>query len=162
MIKILFVCLGNICRSPLAMALFKQEAKTRGLADAFLTDSCGTSNYHIGEPPDRRTTMNAEDNGIFIRHRARQLTKDDLPYFDYILAMDSENIRSVVSLDPQGEHQNKIKLMRDFDDQYKGSDVPDPFFGGENGFQEVFVILRRSVNNFLDFLEEEHSLVANR
>ena len=162
MVKILFVCLGNICRSPLAMALFKQQAKNRGLEDAFLIDSCGTSNYHIGEPPDRRTTLNAEDNGIFIRHRARQLSRDDLSYFDYILAMDAENVRSVNALDPHEEYQEKIKLMRDFDDQYSGSDVPDPYFGGENGFQEVFEILSRSVNNFLDFLEKEHSFLANR
>ena len=162
MLKILFVCLGNICRSPLAMALFKQQAKEKGLEEAFLTDSCGTSNYHIGEPPDRRTTMNAEDNGIFIRHRARQLSKDDLSYFDYILAMDAENVRAVASLDLSGQYEDKIKLMREFDVQYKGADVPNPYFGEEDGFQEVFDILKRSVTNFLDFLEKEHSLVAKR
>ena len=154
--------MGNICRSPLAMALFKQQAKEKGLEEAFLTDSCGTSNYHIGEPPDRRTTMNAEDNGIFIRHRARQLSKDDLSYFDYILAMDAENVRAVASLDLSGQYEDKIKLMREFDVQYKGADVPDPYFGEEDGFQEVFDILKRSVTNFLDFLEKEHSLVAKR
>ena len=150
--KVLFVCLGNICRSPLAEAIFKHKLKERGLETQIEADSCGTSNYHIGDNPDPRTIANAKKNGVTIDHCGRQLSVDDLEDFDYILAMDSNNFSNIHRILKDEKHKPKIQMMRDYDPQGKG-DVPDPYYGGEKGFQEVFDILDRSMNEFLDKLE---------
>jgi protein-tyrosine phosphatase len=147
--KILFVCLGNICRSPLAEAIFKHKVKERGLDHQFEADSCGTANYHIGDTPDERTNRNAQKNGIRISHRGRQLSATDLETFDLIFAMDESNFRNIMRLENSEAHAKKISLMRAFDPLGSG-DVPDPYYGGERGFQEVFDILDRSLDNFLD------------
>ena len=157
-ISVLFVCLGNICRSPLAMNLFKQEVKNRRLSDHFEIDSCGTSNYHIGEGPDTRTIANAKKNGLDMSHSARQFTAEDFVKFDYILVMDKNNLANVQALDPQNKFNHKVYLMREFDSVDKGSEVPDPYFGGEEGFQNVYEILQRSVKNLLDHIEKEKHL----
>ena len=154
-VKVLFVCLGNICRSPLAEAIFKHKVKSRGWDQFIEADSCGTSNYHIGDSPDPRTMANAKKNGIPIDHCGRQLSGKDLREFDYILAMDSSNYRNITAVMGAESHLNKIKMMRDFDPFGKG-DVPDPYFGGEEGFQEVFKILNRTLDNFLDHLQSAH------
>lgn len=148
-IKVLFVCLGNICRSPLAEAIFKHKLNDRGLTNQIEADSCGTSNYHIGGSPDPRTIANAKKNGVSIDHCGRQLSVDDLAGFDYILAMDSSNFRNIHLVLKDEKHNPKIQMMRDYDPQGKG-DVPDPYYGGEKGFQEVFDILDRSMDGFLD------------
>lgn len=153
--KILFVCLGNICRSPLAEAIFKYKIEARGWQKHFESDSCGTSNYHIGSPPDERTIENALKNGIRINHRGRQLTKKDLEGFDYIFAMDQHNYENIFRLTDAELHVEKVKLMRHFDPHEKEGEVPDPYFGGEQGFQEVFEILDRSIENFIIHLEEK-------
>lgn len=148
--KVLFVCLGNICRSPLAKELAKKIAKENGLADSVFFDSCGTSDYHIGEQPDQRTVDNARQNGLIINHRARQFENSDFREFDYILAMDSANLSNIMKLDQTNEFGAKVYLMRDFDPEFPGEDVPDPYFGGSQGFQHVFDILTRSVSHFID------------
>ena len=153
-IKVLFVCLGNICRSPLAEALFKHKVKSRGLDQNIEADSCGTSNYNIGDSPDPRTLAHAGRNGIVIDHCGRQLTEDDLNDFDFILAMDQSNYKNILRLAASNRFAQKVKLMRDFDPKGKG-EVPDPFFGGEKVFQEVFDILDRSLDVFLHHLEKE-------
>jgi protein-tyrosine phosphatase len=153
-ISILFVCLGNICRSPLAEAIFKNKVKQNGLDRMIEVDSCGTSNYHIGGRPDPRTIANATQNGIAIDHCARQLSEDDLRDFDLILAMDESNYRNILRLPNSEEFSAKVMLARDFDPVAKG-DVPDPYYGGERGFQEVFDILDRTLENFLRYLEQE-------
>ena len=158
-VKILFVCLGNICRSPLAEAIFKHKVRSRGWAQFIEADSCGTSNYHIGDPPDPRTIANATKNGVQIDHCGRQLGKNDLHEFDYILAMDSSNYRNIKAVMGEESYSGKIRMMRDFDPQGKG-DVPDPYFGGEDGFQEVFRILDRSLDNFLDYLQRTYIAAA--
>ncbi|HEY0655024.1 MAG TPA: low molecular weight protein-tyrosine-phosphatase [Chryseosolibacter sp.] len=147
--RVLFVCLGNICRSPLAEAIFKHKLKQRGLEKQIEADSCGTSNYHIGDNPDPRTLANAKKNGVSIDHCGRQLTAEDLDKFDYILAMDSSNFNNIHRLLKDEKHKPKIQMMRDYDPQGKG-DVPDPYYGGEKGFQEVFDILDRTLDQFLD------------
>jgi len=150
------VCLGNICRSPLAEAIFKHKIKERKLEASFEGDSCGTSNYHIGDPPDARTIRNAAKNGVKINHLGRQLTERDLESFDYILAMDKSNYQNIFRLANAGAHADKISMMRQFDPEDKGGEVPDPYYGGERGFQEVFDILDRSMEEFIDYLQEKN------
>lgn len=155
-IKVLFVCLGNICRSPLAEALFKDKVAKQGLHQHFEADSCGTSDYHIGEAPDERTLLNALQNGIDISHRGRQLTEEDLENFDYIFAMDQSNYHNILRLPNAALHRSKISLMRSFDPLGKNQDVPDPYFGGARGFQEVYEILNRSTQSLLEHLQKKH------
>lgn len=154
-IKVLFVCLGNICRSPLAEAIFKKKVRERDLNAFIEADSCGTSNYHIGDSPDPRTIANARKNGVTIDHCGRQLTITDIEHFDYIMAMDRSNLRNILSLLDGDNHKHKVKLMREFDPLESG-EVPDPYYGGEQGFQEVYEILDRTMETFLDHLEAEH------
>jgi protein-tyrosine phosphatase len=156
--RVLFVCLGNICRSPLAEAIFKHHIKKRNLEAFVEADSCGTSNYHIGDPADSRTIANATQNGITIDHCGRQLTAADVASFDYILAMDKSNYTNILRIVPQSKNYlHKVLLMRDFDPVEKG-EVPDPYHGGDKSFQEVFEILTRSVTSFIDYLEASPQL----
>jgi protein-tyrosine phosphatase len=152
--KILFVCLGNICRSPLAEAIFINKVKERNKAQYFEVDSCGTSNYQIGDTPDYRTVANATKNGIVMNHIARQLRQHDLDYFDLIVAMDKMNHRDILRLAKNDVQQKKIILMRNFDSIGKGQDVPDPYHGNERDFQEVFEILNRTMENFINDVEK--------
>ncbi|WP_226388668.1 low molecular weight protein-tyrosine-phosphatase [Penaeicola halotolerans] len=153
--RVLFVCLGNICRSPLAEALFQKKIMDAGLSDKVKCDSCGVSDYHIGELPDDRTLANAKMNGVEIKHRARQLNKRDFKSFDYILAMDKSNL-SEINKFMQMHHiaHDNVHLLRSFD-QTEGQEVPDPYYGGDEGFQKVFDILSDAVDSFLVFLKEE-------
>ena len=153
MMKILFVCLGNICRSPLAEAIFLHKIKEKGLENDFEASSCGTADYHIGDPPDPRTIRNAAKNGIEIHHLCRQLTNSDLDNFDLIAAMDKSNYFSILNLTNASLNAHKIFLMRAFDPQGKG-DVPDPYSGTERDFQAVFEILDRSIDGLIEYLQK--------
>jgi protein-tyrosine phosphatase len=153
-VRVLFVCLGNICRSPLAEAIFKSKVKQKGWDQWIEADSCGTANYHIGDSPDPRTIANASRNGVIIEHCGRQLAEQDLNDFDYILAMDHSNFNNILRLPNSSQYAQKVKLMREFDPAGKG-EVPDPYYGSEKGFQEVFDILNRTMDNFLVHLERE-------
>ena len=117
-------------------------------------DSCGTSNYHIGDKPDARTRNNALKNGVRLSHLGRQLNDADLDEFDFILAMDRSNHQNILRLKNASQYTSKIRLMREFDAE-PGDEVPDPYYGGEDGFQEVFDILDRSVDGFIAYLKSE-------
>jgi protein-tyrosine phosphatase len=146
--KVLFVCLGNICRSPVAEAIFNHKIKEMNLQFHHSADSCGTANYHIGDSPDHRSIRNAMKNGVQIDHQGRQLQERDLNDFDLILAMDESNHRNILQLTNDDYHIGKIKLMREFDPRGRG-EVPDPYYGGEKDFQLVFDILNRSIDNLI-------------
>ncbi|GJM61904.1 MULTISPECIES: low molecular weight protein-tyrosine-phosphatase [Persicobacter] len=158
MIKVLYICLGNICRSPLAEAIMRQLVEEEGLSDKFEIDSCGTAAYHIGETPDERTLANARKNGIEINHRGRQFSTLDFEQFDYLLTMDDANFRKVKALQ-NGKGDYKLGKLRDFDEEGIGQDVPDPYYGGPEGFQHVFDLLMRSNKALLQSLKEAHQLV---
>jgi protein-tyrosine phosphatase len=145
--KVLFVCLGNICRSPMAEAIFNHKIKEFKF-ESFQADSCGTGNYHIGGPPDHRTIFTAKKNGVAISHKARQLSDADLIEFDHIIAMDESNEFNILRLPSANTHKQKVRLMREYDPHGPG-DVPDPYHGTEADFQEVFEILDRSVGQFI-------------
>ena len=155
--RVLFVCLGNICRSPLAEAIFNHKVRERALTHLFDADSCGTANYHIGDQPDRRTVASAQRNGVAIYHHCRQLTGEDLIEYDYIMAMDQSNYRNILRLDTSKSNKEKVFMMRDFDPSGKGLEVPDPYYGNASDFQAVFEILDRSIDQFLAHLSTENS-----
>ncbi len=156
MIKVLFVCLGNICRSPLAEAIFQQMIDNQSLNRSVLTDSAGTSSYHIGENPDPRTIKIAEKHGVPVNHKGQQFKKHHAEAFDYLVAMDHSNFDNMAS--EIGGRPEKLLLMRDFDPQGKGEGVPDPYYGGIDGFENMYQILDRSLDEFLKFLKEKHAL----
>jgi len=156
--KILFVCLGNICRSPLAEAIFKHKIQQHGLGDYFQGDSCGTANYHVGDTPDPRTIANAKKNGVSIDHLGRQLCTKDLEDYDYVLAMDQANYKNILKLTNAADFAGKVALMRRYDPLEKDGEVPDPYHGQEKNFQDVFEILDRSMENFIQHLEQEYAV----
>lgn len=149
-IRILFVCLGNICRSPLAEGIFKQLIKERGVENRFIVDSAGTSGEHKGEDPDPRTIEIASLKNILLDHKARRFREEDLDYFDWIFAMDRSNMRNITKISAWKPAQRaKVHYMREFDPAGPG-DVPDPYYGGSEGFEQVYQMLYRTCDNFLN------------
>jgi protein-tyrosine phosphatase len=161
MIKVLFVCLGNICRSPLAEAIFNHKVRTLGLDQKISCDSAGTSDFHIGELPDERTIRCATKNGLPIHHRGRQINRTDFREFDYIIAMDDHNLRNLNNLKVRYNFADKqVFLMRNFVPEGQGLPVPDPYYGAEEGFEEVFRILNEAIDWFLEKIKLTHQLYA--
>jgi len=160
---VLFVCLGNICRSPLAEAVFRKQVKEAGLEDRFVVDSAGTSSYHEGEGPDPRTVKVARARGVEMTGRARQIRREDAKRFDYIIAMDESNLRDVQRIVAEaGVHSPRVMRLREFDPEAGGDlDVPDPYYGGPRGFENVHDIVERSCAALLEHIIAERGLGAS-
>lgn len=161
-ISVLFVCLGNICRSPLAEAVFRQTVVDAGLADRFRIDSAGTSGWHDGESPDQRTRAVAARRGVQVTGASRRVTEADVSGFDYLVAMDADNLAEVEALiagaDVEGDGPAAL-LFREFDPEAGGElEVPDPYFGGADGFDIVHDLVERSARGLLEHLRHEHDL----
>jgi protein-tyrosine phosphatase len=150
--SVLFVCLGNICRSPLAEGVFRSLVDDAGLADRFEIDSAGTGAWHVGERPDARAALIANQHGVLLDCRARQVTEDDLRRFDYVIAMDRENLRKLQRMAATAGSNAEIRLLRDFDRVADGDEVPDPYYGGASGFETVYEMVHRSCQVLLDKL----------
>lgn len=152
--RIMFVCMGNICRSPLAHAVFEKMAREAGL-DVFV-ESSGTDAYHVGEQADSRMRRTAAARGVTINHYARRFNPQDLDDYDLIIPMDKGNLREV-KRHARSEHLSKIHLMRAWDPQ-GGTEVPDPWYGGDEGFENVFSIVDRSCRALTEELKAESRL----
>lgn len=158
-VRVLFVCMGNICRSPTAHAVFRQLVLEAGLSDQIEIDSAGTHGYHIGNPPDARATATARQRGIEMSDlNARQVTGADFTHFDYIAAMDNDNLRLLEASCPQGEQQ-RLSLMLDWTTGW-GDEVPDPYYGGDSGFEHVFDMLTDACGGLLGAIVSRHGLTA--
>lgn len=151
--KLCFVCLGNICRSPTAEGIMQHLVNERSLESYFEVDSAGTSAYHSGENANIHSQSVANEHGIELHSKSRQLKPFDLDYFDLILAMDHSNETNIHRLDPNSKNEQGIKLLREYDPDTDELDVPDPYSGGMQGFENVFNIVMRSCKNLLDELE---------
>lgn len=149
---VLFVCLGNICRSPLAKGIFQDLVRDRDMADRFDIDSCGTGGWHAGSGADPRTVQIAAFHGLTFEHEARQLDpRRDFDRFDYLLAMDLDNRAGLLHA---GAPASKVHLMRSFDPALQGEtehllQVPDPYYGGSEGFEKMYVMLKAACEGFL-------------
>jgi len=157
--KIMFVSHGNICRSPLAQALFERIAAERGVAAEFEVDSAGVADYHIGEPVDPRMAQAAEQKGVHLKHTARRLKPSDLENYDLILVMDRKNLDAIDELTSDRALKRKVRLLRDFDPQKNGQEeVADPWYGGMRGFRETVEVIERTCSTLLDELQTPHGV----
>ena len=158
-IGVLFVCLGNICRSPLAKALFRAAVNDAGLEDRFDIDSAGTSGYHDGEGADPRTLETARQRGVEIDHISRKIHATDFDRFDYILVMDEDNLRNVERLRERVGSEKEVRLLRSYDpESTEAEGVPDPYYSGASGFAEVHDIVERSCAALLESIRAERGL----
>lgn len=146
--RVLFVCLGNICRSPLAEGVFLHLAQSRGSANKYQVDSAGTGGWHIGKPADPRSLAVAAKHGVDLPSRARQVSRDDLEEFDLIIPMDRANREDLIAL---GGDPAKIKLLRAWDPEGgPDAEVPDPYYGEDDGFDRVYAMCERACEGMLD------------
>lgn len=156
MIKVLFVCMGNICRSPTAHGIFLALVKREGLEHLIEVDSAGTHAYHIGNPPDHRSQASALKRGVDLSSlRARRVAEVDFEKYDYVLAMDDENYGYLDALCPNG-HKEKLKLLMDFAAHLNQREVPDPYYGGANGFERVFDMVEAAAQGLLKDIRKRH------
>ncbi|MDR0546033.1 MAG: low molecular weight phosphotyrosine protein phosphatase [Dysgonamonadaceae bacterium] len=148
--KILFVCLGNICRSPTAEGIMKQKVSEKGLEHLFEIDSAGLLNYHEGELPDSRMRKHAAQRSYRLDSRSRPILYNDFFYFDYIIGMDDSNIRTLQQRAPDLESRNKIRKMTDFCRRHSNDHVPDPYYGGASGFELVLDLLEDGCEGLIE------------
>jgi protein-tyrosine phosphatase len=153
--RILFVCMGNICRSPTAEGVMRRLLETEGLADRVELDSAGIGDWHAGDPPDARATAAARRRGVTLDGAARMVQPDDFERFDLLVAMDRENVRDLLAVAPDEQAAGKVRLLREFDPTTAGApdlDVPDPYYGAERGFETVLDMVEAACRGLLDEL----------
>jgi protein-tyrosine phosphatase len=163
-VRVLFVCLGNICRSPTAEGVMRELVRREGLEGAIAVESAGTGAWHVGSPPDARAAEAARARGVELSGTARQVRAQDFEDFDYLVAMDAENLRALRSLAQGEDERAKVRLLREFDPASAGGaeeagdlDVPDPYYGGADGFDEVFELVRAACAGLLEQLRRDTS-----
>lgn len=157
-VSVLFVCMGNICRSPTAHGVFRQKVEEAGLSELIEIDSAGTHAYHIGEPPDRRSQQAALQRGFDLSDlRARKIEHADFSEFDYYLVMDQANLSDVMSQCPN-EYRQKVQLFLEYADGYSESEVPDPYYGGAQGFNHVLDLVESASDGLLARIRSDHSI----
>lgn len=157
-VKVLFVCLGNICRSPTAHALFQARVNTANLSDKILVDSAGTGDWHLGFPPDERAQKTALEHGYDMSHlQARLVTSDDFASFDYILGMDNENLKNLAVMQPDG-YNGVLGLFLTESGITTASEVPDPYYGDEQHFEHAMQLITDAVEGLLQRIIRDHAL----
>jgi len=159
-IRVCFVCLGNICRSPAAEAVLRRLVDEAGLTEVVEVDSAGTSRYHLGDRPDSRTLAEAARRGIPIEHRARQFTRDELSEWDLVIAMDVQNLRDLRALVSDDDGLGRVRLLREFDpaanassETSAGHDVPDPYYGEDDGVRAMYDLIEPACRGLLEYLQ---------
>ncbi len=150
--KVLFVCLGNICRSPMAEGVFRKLVAEKGLEKSFHIDSAGTSGYHQGELPDARMRMHASRRGYHLTSLSRRVQPEDLEEFDWIIAMDDHNVERLHGMARSPEQAAKIKKMTEFSRRFEAKEIPDPYYGGDSGFEHVIDLLEDACEGLLEKL----------
>jgi protein-tyrosine phosphatase len=158
---ILFVCMGNLCRSPLAEGVFRHKAAERGVSNRFHIESAGTGGWHAGEPPDHRVREVATRNGVTLDGTARQITRHDFKRFDHILCMDEDNREDLLAM---GVPREKLRLLLECDRNASMHEVPDPYYGGTDGFELVYRLVDAACDALLDALlaEDEDTAASKR
>ena len=155
-VGVCFVCLGNICRSPLAQGVFEALVKQEGLQDRIITSSAGVGNWHVGSSPDSRMQQTARKHGIHLNSCARQFQASDFKRMDLVLAMDQTNLSTLQQMRPAAELHDKLFLFRSFDPENNGDlEVPDPYYGGDKGFETVFQMVERTCPKVLQQLKKK-------
>jgi len=155
-VKVLFVCMGNICRSPTAQGVFRHLVEKEGLSHLIMTDSAGTIAYHVGEQPDRRARETAAKRGVDLSDlRARKARAEDFEAFDYLIAMDYANYNDLLEISPPGREE-RLHLFLDFAPQRSEEEVPDPYYGGVAGFDRVFDLVEDAAHGLLQHIRERH------
>jgi protein-tyrosine phosphatase len=157
-VRLLFVCMGNICRSPTAEAVMRSLVEREGLDGAIEIDSAGTGSWHVGDPPDRRSTAAAKARGITMVGAARQVTVADFDAYDLLLAADGQNVAALRALAPDEETAAKVVLLREYDEAAAAAgdlDVPDPYYGGTDGFDHVLDLVDAACRGLLDRLRAD-------
>jgi protein-tyrosine phosphatase len=159
MVSVCFVCLGNICRSPTAEGVMRHLVREAGLERSIVVDSAGTGSWHVGDSPDRRASAAGRGRGIEISGAARQFQRSDFAKFDYVLAMDSSNYDDLRELAPNADAKKKIHLLRSFDPgSPRDASVPDPYYGGAEGFDEVVELCLAACRPLLERIRKEHGV----
>jgi protein-tyrosine phosphatase len=157
-VRVLFVCMGNICRSPTAQGVFRSLVEKEGLSENIQMDSAGTIGIHAGEQPDRRARSIAKQRGVDLSDlRGRQVSSSDFEKFDYVIAMDRSNYNDLTSVCPRGSEE-KLHLLMDFASHVGVQEVPDPYYGGAAGFERVFDLIETASEGLLQMIREKHLL----
>jgi protein-tyrosine phosphatase len=156
--RLLFVCLGNICRSPTAEGVMRSLVVQAGLQESIELDSAGTGSWHVGSPPDARASATARARGVTLEGISRQVRRTDFDDFDLLIAMDAANMRELQGLAHGDQERSKVRLLREFDPASAGSgelDVPDPYYGAGDGFAEVFDLVQAACTGLLSQIEAD-------